>query len=399
MPTFALSKLCRNQPRAGTPRQPAKHPDDNYNLPMKRVFHIISHFDMGGAERVAASIAKSASPDMEYHVLEVVRGRSAYTRVFLGELRACGVRCHRSLMPDIRFHFVFERIAALLFPLRFICVWLRWRPDVVHTHTEVPDMSTLAFFTLFPSLLRKCRLVRTIHNTRLWTGQRRLGAACERVFRRVGANVAISPSVRDAYANTYGEQAPIIPNGVELPEAKPYPSIAKGKVNILFAGRLEPQKGVARLLDIIEAMADDGRYFFHVMGDGQLLGEAQRRLAGLPNARLTPPLYGLSAFMPSFDYMIMPSEFEGLSIVSIEASMAGLPNIINNCPGLKDTMPPDWPLKVEGNSLEQYLYLLRRVLPGADREALANRARAYATEHFGIDAMRRQYEEIYRKER
>ena len=366
---------------------------------MKRVFHIISHFDMGGAERVAASIAKSASPDMEYHVLEVVRGRSAYTKVFIGELRAAGVHCHRSLMPDIRFHFVFERIAALLFPLRFIIVWLRWRPDVIHTHTEAHDMSTLAFFTLFPGLLGKCRIVRTIHNTRLWTGQRRLGAACERFFKRERGNVAISPSVRDAYAGAYGEQAPIIPNGVELPEAKPYPGIVKDKVNILFAGRLEPQKGISRLLDIIEAMAGDGRYFFHVMGDGQLLAEAQRRLAGLPNASLTPPLYGLSAYMPSFDYMIMPSEFEGLSIVSIEASMAGLPNIINNCPGLKDTMPPDWPLKVEGNSLEQYLHLLRHVLPGANREALAGRARAYAQEHFGICAMRRKYETIYRKEK
>ena len=54
---------------------------------MKRVFHIITHFDMGGAERVAASIAKSPAADMEYHVLEIVRGRSAYTKVFIGELR------------------------------------------------------------------------------------------------------------------------------------------------------------------------------------------------------------------------------------------------------------------------------------------------------------------------
>ena len=33
-----------------------------------KVFHIISHFDLGGAERVAASIAKSNTDDMEYHI-------------------------------------------------------------------------------------------------------------------------------------------------------------------------------------------------------------------------------------------------------------------------------------------------------------------------------------------
>jgi len=364
---------------------------------MKRVFHIITHFDMGGAERVAASIAKSPAADMEYHVLEVVRGRSAYTKVFIGELRQGGVRCHRALMPDVRFHFLFERIAALLFPLRFIIVWLRWRPDVIHTHTEVPDMSIRAFFLLFPWLARRCRVVRTIHNTRLWTGQRKLGAAVERFFCRQGANIAISPSVQDAYAQVYGERPPMILNGVELPRPKPYPGIVPGKVNVLFAGRLEPQKGVARLLDIISCLRGDSRYFFHIIGDGQLLGEVRRRLAGLENASLCPPLYGLPAFMPSFDYMLMPSEFEGLSIVSIEASMARLPNIINNCPGLGDTMPPDWPLRVEGNSLEQYLRLFREVLPQADRKALADLAERHAQELFGVGTMRRKYEELYRK--
>ena len=36
---------------------------------MKRVFHIISKFDLGGAERVAANIAKSGNDDFEYHVV------------------------------------------------------------------------------------------------------------------------------------------------------------------------------------------------------------------------------------------------------------------------------------------------------------------------------------------
>ena len=34
-----------------------------------RVFHFISHFDLGGAERVAANIAKSGNGKIEYHVV------------------------------------------------------------------------------------------------------------------------------------------------------------------------------------------------------------------------------------------------------------------------------------------------------------------------------------------
>ena len=37
-----------------------------------RVFHFMSHFDMGGAEKVAASIAKSGSKDVEYHLVETM---------------------------------------------------------------------------------------------------------------------------------------------------------------------------------------------------------------------------------------------------------------------------------------------------------------------------------------
>ena len=55
-----------------------------------RILHLITHFDLGGAERVAANIAASTSEGMEYHVAEILRGRSDYTPKFLSELRAAG---------------------------------------------------------------------------------------------------------------------------------------------------------------------------------------------------------------------------------------------------------------------------------------------------------------------
>ena len=162
---------------------------------MKKVFHIISHFDVGGAERVAVNIAKSRTEGFEYHVVELVRARSPFTRVFVSELRSAGIRYHRAYMPDVRFHYVFERLAAALFPLWFLPLFLRHRPAVVHCHTEMPDLAVSWFFTLFPRLLVGCKVVRTIHNTRLWTGLKATGRRAERFFIRRGANVAISVSV------------------------------------------------------------------------------------------------------------------------------------------------------------------------------------------------------------
>ena len=39
---------------------------------MMKVFHVVTSFDLGGAERVAFNIASSKSAGFEYHIVEVV---------------------------------------------------------------------------------------------------------------------------------------------------------------------------------------------------------------------------------------------------------------------------------------------------------------------------------------
>ena len=413
-----------------------------------RTFHLITHFSLGGAERVAANIAESQTPGMEYHVVEIMRGRTAYTPKFIAELEQAGVRCHRSWMPDVSFHFLFERIAALLFPLRMLYIMLRWRPDVIHTHTETPDLALYVFSRLFPFMLRRVKIVRTIHNTRLWTGLPRTAQWVEKFFQSHGANIAISDSVRDSYADRFGEVPPIINNGVaeveqtdyfntstpqgvhlsqvhqqhlytstpplgfcRLPEQE-YLNTSGGALvssapttpqhlNILFAGRLEPQKGVVVLCEVLKMLAGDARYHFTIAGDGSQRTLVEQTLAdiassGKPlNAQLVPPIFGLADYMQSFDYLFMPSEFEGLSMLSMEASLNRLPVIANACPGLADTLPADWALLAHGNSLNDYRHIFNE-LPTADHDALTQQAYAFAKDRFSVRTMQERYEARYK---
>lgn len=370
---------------------------------MTRVFHLITHFDLGGAERVAANIAASSTDDMEYHVVEILRGNSAYTPQFLHELRGHGVRCHRSLLPDVHWHFVMERLAALLFPLRLLYLLLRYRPDVVHTHTETPDLSLFVAARLCPWLLRRVRIVRTIHNTRLWTGLARTAQWVERFFLSRNANIGISPSVCQAYQKRFGIYPPIIFNGVAEVEQHAYEGLPHDAINILFAGRLEEQKGVRVLCEVVRRIDATGRYHFVIAGDGSLRTLVEQTLAGtdtgmpLRNARLVAPIFGLSSVMTSFDYLFMPSEFEGLSMLSMEASMNGLPVVANRAPGLADTLPPDWPLMVNDNSIAAYMHLFDSVLPTISRQELVAKARTYAASRFSIRHMQQEYERVYNR--
>lgn len=367
-----------------------------------KVFHLITHFDLGGAERVAANIAESPTEGMEYHVVEIMRGKSSYTPKFIAELESRGVRCHRALVPDINWHFLVERIAALLFPLRMLYIMLRWRPDVIHSHTETPDLSLYVFSRLFPWLMRRTRIVRTIHNTRLWTGLPRTARAVEAFFASRNASIAISDSVRSAYAARFGIEAPIIHNGVAEVEQKPYTPLPSNRINILFAGRLEPQKGVGTLCEVMRLLDDTDRFHFVVAGDGSQRQLVERTIksggkdgASLRNAVLVAPIYSLASYMSSFDYLFMPSEFEGLSMLSMEASMNGLPVIANRAPGLADTLPPDWRLIVDGNDVGGYETLFLDVLPGVRRASLVAEAHGYAMRHFSVRHMQEQYENVY----
>ena len=376
-----------------------------------RIFHLITHFSLGGAERVAANIAESQTHGMEYHVVEIMRGRTAYTPKFIDELEKAGVRCHRSWMPDVSFHFLFERIAALLFPLRMLYIILRWRPDVIHTHTETPDLALYVFSRVFPRMLRCVKIVRTIHNTRLWTGLPRTAQWVEAFFKSHNANIAISDSVRDSYADRFGEVPPIINNGVAEVEQKDYFNTQNSKLKtqnsklkILFAGRLEPQKGVVVLCKVLKMLAGDARYHFTIAGDGSQRTLVEQTLAEIAaegksvNAELVPPIFGLAGYMQSFDYLFMPSEFEGLSMLSMEASLNRLPVIANACPGLADTLPADWSLLAHGNNLDDYRRIFN-LLPTVDRDALTQQAYAFAKERFSVRTMQERYEAWYKAER
>ena len=376
-----------------------------------RIFHLITHFSLGGAERVAANIAESQTHGMEYHVVEIMRGRTAYTPKFIDELEKAGVRCHRSWMPDVSFHFLFERIAALLFPLRMLYIILRWRPDVIHTHTETPDLALYVFSRVFPRMLRRVKIVRTIHNTRLWTGLPRTAQWVEAFFKSHNANIAISDSVRDSYADRFGEVPPIINNGVAEVEQRDYFNAQNSKLKtqnsklkILFAGRLEPQKGVVVLCKVLKMLAGDARFFFTIAGDGSQRTLVEQTLAEIAaegksvNAELVPPIFGLAGYMQSFDYLFMPSEFEGLSMLSMEASLNRLPVIANACPGLADTLPANWSLLAHGNNIDDYRRIFN-LLPTADRDALTQQAYAFAKERFSVRTMQERYEAWYKAER
>ena len=354
---------------------------------MKKVVQVVTHFDMGGAERIAINIAKSKS-GFEYHMIEVASGCSDFSVEFKKEMEESDIIYHCATAKK-------NKIGLLYFPFRFRSLIKQISPDVIQTHTENPDLGVYLTYLLFPHLFKNIKIVRTLHNTVLWQNWKFIGKVVERFFVKKRANVSNSNMISEVYQREYGYDPNIklIYNGFEPVVQVPYDKLIQGKKNVLFAGRFHSQKGLPVLIETIKRV-DPNIYHFHIAGKGELEKELYEGLKDKTNVTISGPIFGLSKYLSCFDYVFIPSVHEGLNSLSIESSFSHTPVIINNCDGLNETVPKEYPLKVNNNSVEEYVNLFK-MIEQEDNIRYADMTFKYATEHFSISKMQSEYEALY----
>ena len=357
-----------------------------------KIFHIITSLNLGGAERIAINIAKSSNKKFEYHIVEVVRSHGYFTDSLLNEIKQEKIKIHRSPISS-------KKLAIIFFPLWFIIIYIKNNPSVIHSHTEVPDLALWIFRKISWAIFWiKPKYVRTIHNTELWNDWKVIGKIVEKYYLRHHCNVAISTSTQENYIKEYGGTTPpIIYNGLREVPQKKFQHLKPNLINILFAGRLEHQKGIDELINVVTALEKDKRFFFHIVGDGSMKEKLYSSIQNLTNVATYHKIYGLSQYLNSFDYLFVPSNHEGLALMPIEASLAHTPSIINSCPGLKDTLPQDWELSVKNNSIKEFIRLFTNI-ESYSYTYLSEKAYKFAASHFSIKKMQFEYEKIYEQQ-
>lgn len=357
---------------------------------MEHRIHIISKLDLGGAERVALNLCKLKQTGVKYHLYGVFKSQSEFSANFIREAKDNGIIVHQGWVSN-------RKLSIMLFPFSFLLTFLRFKPSIIHVHTELPDLSVYLFYKLFGFLCKKTLLVRTIHSTKLWTGWGKIGEKVELHYLKRKHSIAISETVKQSYEQRFHASGiPLIYNGVDEVQQEPYAEIIPGKINILFAGRLSREKGIDVLIRIISHFQHDSRFCFHIIGSGEYEGELQKNIGGAENVKLKAKVYGLSKYLGSFDYMLIPSQFEGFCLMSLEASLAKTPCIINDSPGLRDTLPSDWSLKVKDNNINEYISLLSKLAENVDEKIIQGvKAYHFVKSGLSIEKMQQNYEGLY----
>lgn len=134
----------------------------------------------------------------------------------------------------------------------------------------------------------------------------------------------------------------VVPNGVALRMGDGAGEAAPADPVVLFAGRLEYEKGVQTLIAAAPAIvARHPRARFEIAGDGTYGAELRRLVAESPLAgRFTFHGFVDDVEMPSLyrraSVVVAPSIYEPFGIVALEAMAAKVPVIVGDTGGLRE---------------------------------------------------------------
>jgi glycosyltransferase involved in cell wall biosynthesis len=232
---------------------------------------------------------------------------------------------------------------------------------------------------------------------------RRLPSLLERrAYARAAAVLPISPSTADA-VRALGVPRPrieVVAPGVDV-ERLDRGEQLRQPGRLLFVGRLEPHKGP--LLAVV-AMAQLARTRPEVrgvvIGTGSQDSAVRAAAAASGGAvEMLGPLDddALAAEYARADLVLIPSRYEGLGLVALEAMAAGAVVIAGDVDGLRDAVG-DRGLLVSPSDGSALAAASAALLDDRQRrDELASRARDHVRRHHSWDAVAARVEAVYRK--
>ena len=226
-----------------------------------------------------------------------------------------------------------------------------------------------------------------------WVGD----AARRRLYRRPDRFIVPSRSVASQIAAAGGRREVVIadnfvtvPAAVDIQEARRALDLPDGRRIALFLGRLDTaQKGLDTLAEVLRRHS--GRlhdWLFLFVGDGEgrtvIEGLAGSEAQGL-DIRTVPWTDKAHLYMAAADLLLMPSRWEGVPLVMLEAMSCGLPILASGIDVFREYLPAeccidfstaDLPARMEQLASSEGRASFGRAVAGRGGDAVRARARA-----------------------
>jgi len=298
---------------------------------MIRVLNVIDSLGAGGAESLLNRFLKEARNNSQFSVDVCTLYPGG---IFEFELVHAGLV---ALSANCAFKYDFTGI------LRLIKIIRKGKYDIVHVHLFPADLF-VAIVSLF--LPRNIKFIFSEHNVYNRRRSIKLYKVIDRfVYSRYCRIICVSEMVKyelDKYLPEVADKSIVIKNAVEVED---FEETRDKEYDIIFVGRLERAKGVDVLLKAIQILEKNRSVALRVaiVGDGSQVGYLRRITQDL-EIRSRVEFLGIrqdiSQLMRNSKVFVLPSRWEGLPMVILEAmankvpiiatSVGGIPEIISD---------------------------------------------------------------------
>ena len=380
------------------------------------VCHLLNRVNMGGAENLVVHLSS----------LHAKRGYPSHVIVMHGP----GPLSPR-FDEKVHLHYLYYGRESIRNPFRFVVsivkgytklsgVLRREGIDVLQTHMQ--DTNLWGFIL---QLTGKCRTVFTVHSNRFinYDSGTRLGkwitySAYRAMVRSRGAMVAVSSRVKASIVEQLGlsesaaADVAYVDNGVPMPDPLPESEraglraqygVSNRETWVVAAGRFAEPKNFGCLLRCAAWLKEQAfPVKVLIAGEGPLRDELLALADELELGEMVVMpgnLDNLRQVMAAADIFAIPSLWEGLPLVLVEAMAAGLPVVGSNAKGIADIVTHG-----ENGLLSEvsdHEALGRSIIELAEdpekRRSLGNAGADLARRNFSIETVHDKYLRIYER--
>ena len=271
------------------------------------------------------------------------------------------------------------------------------KPDLVHTHLFGADVwgKRAAHQLGLP-------VITTEHNINV--GESWLKNLIKKqVNKSTDAWVASSEAILVDLRNRYGlkQVISVIRYGIDLARWKAVPPLnyKLETVNFLILGRLVKQKGQAIALKAL-AQLQPYQWKLQIVGSGEdelELKQLTERLGLAKRVNFIPATSKVVPIMERAQVELVPSVWEGLGIVVMEALAAGRLVVASRVGGIPELLSTQTGYLVESGSVTAWKNVLEKILeqPFFIQKPLIVAGQKQALTHFGMEQMISAYQKIY----
>lgn len=356
-----------------------------------RIVQIINNLSGGGAERLLVNLSISLA-ERGHQVFVLVLGKRY--GIYEERLESKGI-CVKVLNKKKYDPRVVGQIASFINKNKI---------DVVHSHLFPTQYFVALARKRVDSEVRFLTTEHSAYNLRRFFLFRHIDSFFYSKYDDiVGITPQVNYNLETHLIGDYTNRMRLIPNGVNLNavnDAIPVAKLSDAAINVVQVGRFELAKRQDLTIRALKILIDDG-VDVHVsfVGVGSLLKESKSLVTELKlDDRVSFLGFRKDVFsiMKSADILVMPSDWEGLSLAAIEGIASGTPFVATSVPGLREIVEGVGVLVEKGSSEDLALKMKMLIEDDKQKEMLSIRGLEKAKQ-YDINIMVDKYIELYEK--